>query len=168
MIVDKKSADRNHTDGTRVRRPDRPNALDRHHHELEPRFAALVENAEANDALELRAVWASFERDLIRHLELEEHELFPAFARGHRADADALLAEHADIRRRLLDLGMRLDLHFLRADDVQAFVARLQDHARREGALLYPWAEREASADAWSRIEAEIGPAPGARLAKPK
>jgi hypothetical protein len=51
---------------------------------------------------------------------------------------------------------------------VQEFVARLRDHARREGALLYPWAEREAGAEAWSRIEAEIGSAAGPRAVEPK
>jgi len=163
MIVEKKTAEKTSTDATRVRIPDRDNALVHHHQELEQRFAALVENAEANDALELRAVWASFERDLTRHLELEERELLPAFARGQPAEAGRLLAEHADIRRRLLDLSMRLDLHFLRADAVQEFVARLRDHARRESALLYPWAEREGGDDAWSKIEGEVGSAVDAR-----
>jgi hemerythrin-like domain-containing protein len=91
---------------------------------------------------ELRGQWSRFERELSSHLDLEEHEILPAFARAHLAEAQGLRDEHTAIRAALTEMGVDLDLHCLRADRVEAFIQLLRAHARREDGLLYPWASR--------------------------
>ena len=39
----------------------------------------------------------------------------------------------------LTELAIDLDVHRLRPDRIRALVAELDEHARREIALLYPW-----------------------------
>jgi hypothetical protein len=73
----------------------------------------------------------------------EEHWLLPAFAACDAPEVACLLREHEQIRQKLLELGIGVDLHLTRAETVSAFVELLRNHARREGALAYRWAQRE-------------------------
>jgi hypothetical protein len=116
----------------------------------------LVVQAQGNDPIELRAGWTAFERELLLHLELEEAEILPGFARHDPTGARAILADHAEIRSALLEMGLNLDLHLLRAEVVEDFVKRLKDHARREEAALYPWAERHVAFATWSSIKRSL------------
>jgi hemerythrin superfamily protein len=113
--------------------------LDAEHSRLEATFATLLSDARRDDGPALRAQWCRFEHELLAHLKLEEREILPEFARPHPAEARDLRDEHARLRAGLLELGVELDLHCLRADRVEAFVNLLRAHARREEALLYPW-----------------------------
>jgi hypothetical protein len=113
------------------------------HQHLERVFRALMARARLDDAAALRAAWARFEHELGWHLELEETEILPHFGREHPAEAEAIRAEHEQIRALVTELGVDLDLHCLRADRVEALGTLLQDHARREEALLYPWSDRQ-------------------------
>jgi hemerythrin superfamily protein len=112
------------------------------HARLDHLFEDIVASARAGDPGALRAEWRRFEAELTSHLELEEQELLPAFARQHPAEAQGLREEHERIRGMLAELGVALDLHCLRADRVEEFVTLVRAHARREEALLYPWASR--------------------------
>jgi len=127
--------------------------LAQHHRDLDARFERLVAGAREGDPVELRNEWSAFERELLRHLELEEAEILPAFARHHAAEARAILVAHAEIRSALLEMGLNLDLHVLRADRVEAFVQQLEAHARREEAAFYAWAERHLPATDWHAIK---------------
>jgi hypothetical protein len=111
-----------------------------HHQRLEHRFAGLIARAKEGDGLALRKEWFVFETELLDHLAEEELEVLPGFQRLHPQEAEAIRAEHEAIRQSLVAMGIDLDLHLLRADAVEAFVAQLRDHASREEALLYPWA----------------------------
>jgi hypothetical protein len=122
--------------------------LSEHHRVLDERLDRMVIGAQVRDAAELRAEWSDFERELLRHLEYEEAEILPGFAADSPGEARAILAEHAKIRATLTDLGLNLDLHLLRSEAVQDFVAQLKAHARREDDLLYAWARSRAAADA--------------------
>ncbi len=82
---------------------------------------------------------------MLQHLELKKRELLPPLSCDHRADVEALLREHEQIRSALTDLGVRLDLHCLRAEDVLAFIERLRTHAANEDAGFYRWLEARAS-----------------------
>jgi hemerythrin-like domain-containing protein len=135
------------------------------HRALDARLDRLVVRAQVAPPAELRAEWSAFERDLLQHLELEETEVLPAFAKHDRAEADALLAEHGEIRKQLLDLGIHLDLHCLRGEAVAAFVDRLKRHAAREDAVLYRWADDNVPATTWQRIKTAVA-ANGRRLAQ--
>jgi hemerythrin-like domain-containing protein len=121
--------------------------LPEHHRVLDDRLDRIVMGAKVRDAADLRDDWSDFERELLRHLEYEEAELLPGFATDSPAEARAILAEHANIRATLADLGMSLDLHLLRSQAVEAFVQQLKAHARREDEMLYAWARRRGAAD---------------------
>jgi hemerythrin-like domain-containing protein len=114
--------------------------LTEHHQRLERRFEELVERLRAGDPIALREEWFVFETDLLDHLAEEELEVLPDFQRLHPEEAEAIRAEHEGIRQALFEMSINLDLHLLRAETVEAFVAKLRDHARREEAVLYPWA----------------------------
>jgi hemerythrin-like domain-containing protein len=134
-----------------------PNALSRDHAELEDRMRRLVRCAEGGDCHDLASEWNSFEADLERHLQLEERELFPHFARKHSDEVAALRDEHEALRRDLLALGIRSDLHQLRATAVADFVKSLRAHAQREEQALYPWADAELPRRTWAKIAAALG-----------
>jgi len=121
--------------------------LPEHHRVLDERLDRIIVGAHVRDAAELRAEWSDFERELLRHLEYEEAEMLPGFAADSPAEARAILAEHADIRATLADLGLRLDLHLLRSEAVEAFVHQLKAHASRENDMLYAWARARGAAD---------------------
>lgn len=121
--------------------------LPEHHRVLDEQLDRIVVGAQVRDAAELRAEWTDFERELLRHLEYEEAEILPGFAADSPAEARAILAEHADIRATLADLGISLDLHLLRSEAVQAFVQQLKAHARRENDMLYAWARSRGTTD---------------------
>jgi hemerythrin superfamily protein len=122
-----------------------------HHLRLERLFDTLVTQAAEGDPVRVREQWGQFEHDLLQHMQEEETAMLPAFARYHPEEAARFRKEHDDIRRRLLELGIDLDLHQLRESTVREFVDQLRDHARREEALLYPW--EQAEPHTWPRHE---------------
>lgn len=132
--------------------PSAGDLLATHHHELDTRLDALVARAQGGDTAQLRREWSAFERELLRHMELEEAEVLPAFARADASAARAVLHEHGGIRAELFELGVTLDLHLLRADRVARLVEQLRAHARREEQALYAWARREADEGARDAI----------------
>jgi hemerythrin-like domain-containing protein len=130
--------------------------LSAHHQDLERSFEELLVQAEGGDPIALRTRWDSFEKELLRHMEIEEREILPGFARDNPAEAAAIRAEHESLRAALAELGLRLDLHALRADAVAHFIAQLRTHARREERVLYDWAQRQPPARGWQRIREEL------------
>ena len=128
-------------------------ALAEHHRTLGDRLARLIARAQGGDPPELRAAWTAFERELLRHLELEETEILPAFAREDPREARTLLEEHEAIRRAMLEMGLTLDLHCLRTEGVEELVRMLKVHAAREDAALYGWAQRHVASDTWQTIK---------------
>jgi hypothetical protein len=83
-----------------------PNILAEHHRELDACIERLLARVRDGDPTELRPEWSAFERALLRHLEQEEVEILPGFARDNAAQAREILAEHAVIRAALLDMGV--------------------------------------------------------------
>jgi hemerythrin-like domain-containing protein len=133
-----------------------PNVLADHHRKLDRQIEHLLARVRDADAADLRGEWSVFERALLRHLEQEEAEVLPGFARDDAADAREILADHAAIRGWLLEMGVNLDLHLLRAEEVERFVAQLRDHAKREEAALYAWARRHISQRGWQAIKRSL------------
>jgi hemerythrin superfamily protein len=115
------------------------------HHRLDCAFQAIVTRAQCGDYQQLQAEWLVFQRALLGHLDAEERHLIPALAKDRPGEAQTLLEDHENIRTRLLQLGIDLDLHCLRAELVQAFVAALRAHAHREENTFYPWVDRHLS-----------------------
>jgi len=128
--------------------------LSEDHQHLERFFQEIIAWAREGEHASLRGDWQRFERELTSHMDLEEQEILPAFACDHQAEAQAIRDEHVRIRAGLTELGIDLDLHCLRAERVEDFIGLLRAHARREEALLYPWAshrtaERQTGRGEW-------------------
>jgi polyisoprenoid-binding protein YceI len=122
------------------------------HAHLQRSFADIVELSLDLDTDELRQPWKKFELDLIRHFDLEEEHVLRPFAASEPGPAAEILAEHQHVRAALTQLGIDLDLHSLRPEQVQTFVDRLRAHVAREESLLYPWAARQLGAEARTKL----------------
>ena len=109
------------------------------HDRLEQAFNAIVTRVQGGDYQEMEAAWLQFQGALLQHLEAEEKYMIPALAQDRPRAAEALLDDHARIRAMLIELGIELDLHHLGAAQIEAFVAALRAHARREETTFYPW-----------------------------
>ena len=112
------------------------------HLRLERAFQAIVTRAAGGDVQQLECEWLSFQSALLQHLDAEEKNMIPELAKDRPGEAQALLDEHANIRIKLVQLGVDLDLHCLRAERVEAFVEALRAHAHREENIFYPWVDR--------------------------
>jgi hypothetical protein len=121
--------------------------LAEHHRELDHRLAALVVRAQGGDPIQLRCEWSVFERALLAHMDFEEAEILPDFARHDAAAARAVLDEHAAIRAQLLEMGTNLDLHLVSAERVEKLVEQLRAHARHEEQALYAWTRHNVHGD---------------------
>jgi universal stress protein F len=115
------------------------------------RICTLMADAyRTDDWAEVRAQWDIFESALRAHMDLEERRVFPELERVDPFEAKALLAEHAELRRMLAELGIGIDLHAVPAADVDELLARIRAHGAREAALLYPWVDSAIDARALS------------------
>jgi hypothetical protein len=112
------------------------------HDRLDRIFQTIVTRAYGGDFQQLEAEWFAFQEALLGHLDAEERNVIPALARDRPREAQTLLDDHRLIRLQLLQLGIDLDLHCLRADRVDAFVEALRAHAHREENIFYPWADK--------------------------
>jgi hemerythrin-like domain-containing protein len=111
------------------------------HVRLSALFEDVLRRLALDDRDETRAAWSEFEHGLTAHLDAEDALMLPAFAESEPEEAAAIRAEHEKIRAKLLELGVAVDLHFIRADIAADFVQQLREHAAREDAMMYRWAE---------------------------
>jgi hypothetical protein len=110
------------------------------HRHLEEAGKRLVEAVSVDARDETIALWRELESQLLAHLEAEERYVLPAFARADREEAMTLLRQHGQIRERLLELGIAVELHHLRMHMLDDFILVLRAHAAREERLMYAWA----------------------------
>jgi hemerythrin-like domain-containing protein len=113
--------------------------LRRDHAQLVKTYDALLAAYRSDDWNQVRAQWAVFETAIRAHMDKEEREVFPEFRGANPEEAEALLAEHVELRGLLGTLGVAMDLHAVPERDVQELVARIRAHGAREEAVLYPW-----------------------------
>lgn len=109
------------------------------HVALEDTFRRTVGKFYGEDPDATRAQWSVMSAQLEAHLRAEEHFMLPRFERSYPEEALQIRREHGQIRASLLQLGIDLDLHSLRAETVSAFIEDLRAHARREESLFYVW-----------------------------
>ena len=117
----------------------------RSHEQLGDQFTRLLTAMEANDRADVTTLWNELDHKLLDHLEAEERFVLPAFAHVDQGEATALLREHGLIRESLLELGIAVDLHYIRYEKSQQFIDLLIRHAEREERLLYRWADDRLS-----------------------
>jgi uncharacterized protein (TIGR02284 family) len=116
-------------------------ALRRDHDRITQSLRRIVEFVRADDVVCAREEWADLEDLLLRHMEAEEMFLLPYFEQERPGDCRQLRGDHVDIRRRLGEIGLAFDLHAVRAERLEEFVAFLTRHVNEENASLYLWIE---------------------------
>jgi len=134
------------------------------HVAFETRFQDLCARALGGEWKDLDEVWDSFADDLEAHLEFEEDLLFPRFSARDpesREIVARLEQEHAAIRKSLEELGIQIQLKYIRADAIEAFVQVMREHAARENVHLYPWATELGRAIASDRPDRDRDAAGG-------
>jgi hemerythrin-like domain-containing protein len=133
--------------------------LTREHQELEQLFQALLDALQADAREDAIRLWAAFDDGLSRHMALEEKELLPLLQLQDAPEVAALLREHDEIRAKLTDLGVGVDLHEIRVQTVSEFIDQLRRHAKREDALAYRWAEKNLPPGPRDEVQRAVGEA---------
>lgn len=121
--------------------PDFFTFLNGSHRHLDEAGKRLLEAVTADDRIATLTLWREIEKQLLAHLEAEERYMLPAFARADQNEAVSLVRQHGEIREKLLELGVAVELHRLRIPMLTDFVELLRDHAEREERLMYVWAK---------------------------
>src|ERR1044071_2138265 len=91
----------------------------RSHEDLRAQVTRLLTAMQANAGADVTALWNELEHKLLDHMEAEERFVLPAFAHVDQGEATALLREHGLIRENLLELGVAVDLHYIRYERSQ-------------------------------------------------
>lgn len=130
--------------------------LSQDHAHLEALYRQLVAAFEADLAAEAARLWGEFETATFKHFELEEKQILPAFASTHPREAAELLQEHAEFRQKLAELGVDVDLHVARSNEVAELVDKLRAHGEREGALLYRWAQEQLAEETRTKMSEHL------------
>lgn len=133
--------------------------LSSEHDRLQGCLQQLLYAAEGATEPTVVEVWADFESTLLGHLEAEERHLFPRFEDAHPREIDELRSSHARIRELVSALGVRVELHELRLEDVGRLAVELHEHAEQEDAGLYRWAEtvpHEAVGPLFDHLDGQI------------
>lgn len=115
------------------------------HEALEGLAATIIQRVEEGDREDIANAVTAMEASILAHLEGEERDLLPRYARENPVEAAAILREHAAIRKNLTELDVSTDLHLLRATALRSLVESLRTHAQRENAGMYRWAEADAA-----------------------
>lgn len=123
------------------------------HVRLEAAMTELANSVEGADPAALTADWRRFERALIDHLELEEHDILPAVEPIDPSAIARVREDHAAIRTLVDELGVEVELHTLREETVDRFLALLRAHAAHEDATIYRAADALRSSELARRIE---------------
>jgi hemerythrin superfamily protein len=132
--------------------PSSGHILDQHHREIEETCLVLLGTCYAGNRSELARRWGEIEHQLYDHMMAEEHFLFPAYQHDEPENAQDLRDQHARLREMAMELGIAVELHTVHAEQIQAFVAALRDHDKREEESLYRWADRHMADDQCYRM----------------
>jgi hypothetical protein len=126
--------------------------LSQDHRQLAVLLECLSQAAEACDREALAATWAELEPRLIGHMDAEERYLLPLVEADHPREVKRTLLEHAQIRDRLAELGLAIELHAVRCADIRALTDLLQAHSKHEDDGLYVLAGDKVSVAVEHRV----------------
>ncbi|HET7503496.1 MAG TPA: hemerythrin domain-containing protein [Kofleriaceae bacterium] len=115
--------------------------LGAHHREIEAECFEIMSAGFADEPRDLTMRWAKVERELLEHMAAEERLIFPAYQHADPENAQDLRDEHAVLREHALEIGIAIQLHTIRCEQLQQFVDELRAHAVHEEASVYRWAQ---------------------------
>lgn len=129
----------------------------KHHRALETACQALLAHTYGDDPRELVFNYRAFERSTLEHIAAEEDLLLPAYAEHAPEDARSIRDDHVAIRQLLFRVGIDVELHSVRVDTVKQLIEKLQAHAAREDAAMYPWAQEHLPLTLQRQLFVRIG-----------
>ena len=89
-------------------------------------------------------------------MEAEERELLPLVEAAHPLEVARTLAEHAQIRQLVAELGVAIELHTARQPAIEGLIELLREHALREDHVLYEFAGCKASSAVYDKISSVL------------
>jgi hypothetical protein len=116
------------------------------HRQLEALLAQLVAACDAGASEEVTRLWQTFEFGLLRYLKQEETLFFSTLRILDQNEVRRLTDEHLQIRKRLFELGLCIDLHLVRADALREFAELLKQTAHGRMRCYMPVATGAGSA----------------------
>jgi len=141
-----------------MNRQDATAELERDHQRIAESLARLVDFAKAQDDALLREEWDALEVRVLGHLDAEEMYLLPGFQRDRPVEAASIRDAHALLRKLLGEMGIAIDLHLLRPENVTEFRELLQSHVDEERRSLYAWARSGVDAHSLRALLRRIQP----------
>jgi hemerythrin len=126
-----------------------------HHRNIAAACNALRIYACGDNPAALIAAYRTFESEVTSHFEAEE-ELLAAHGHEYPAINELIREEHAALLRQIMKIGVDVELHSVRLDDIDRLLAALRDHAELETTTLYRWADGHATADAIAQVQGRL------------
>jgi hemerythrin-like domain-containing protein len=131
------------------------------HRDCDSRWADVEELLDTADVETALPAWQKFNTSMLRHLDMEEQVLFPAFdsrsGMGGGGPTAMMRMEHQQMRGLLDQIGEAMD-----AGDAQeamdigdTLLMLIQQHNVKEEGMLYPMAQNMLASE-WATIAAEL------------
>ena len=117
--------------------------LPRDHARLDAMLASILELVHVDLRPQLDEHWTVYEDGVLAHLDAEEMFMLPELARHDAPRANEIRTEHATIRALLAEIGVGIELHVVREDQMQELATFLRRHAEAEERDFYKWADKE-------------------------
>jgi hypothetical protein len=119
-----------------------------HHRAIAKSCRRLRSTIYSDDPPTLVADYHCFERAVVEHMVIEERDLLPAYTAYDPADARSIRQQHRELRELLDRIGLDVELHRVRAAQLEQLLEVVQRHIAHEEATLYPWAQVNIGLDA--------------------
>jgi hypothetical protein len=128
------------------------NAVHKEHRHIEVLIETVLHEIKADDRAAAFEAWMALDQAVLAHLDDEETHLLSIFDREDPEGAHALRGEHETIRALLMDLGRSLT-----EENVDALIHYMWEHAKREEARLYAWADCALPASMATAVVKRVG-----------
>jgi hemerythrin-like domain-containing protein len=131
------------------------------HRQCDGKWADVEAAAETGDADAVKTSWRSFQGSLLKHLQMEEEVLFPAFEQAtgmtNGGPTFVMRSEHEQMRGLLeqMDASAESNDHNELVDLGDTLLMLIQQHNQKEENMLYPMAERALSAQ-WPALHEKL------------
>lgn len=130
--------------------------LRNHQRDVETSARILRACACGDDPLELIAAYRRFESMILAHIDAEEALLLAAYAEHFPATARQIRDEHGELKRRLMQVAIDVELHGVRLEQIDELLQLIRTHAGFEDVTLYRWADGELSGQATATLATRI------------
>jgi hypothetical protein len=127
-----------------------------HHRAIAKACRRLRSDVYTDDPPTLLGHYHCFERAVIEHMVIEERELLPAYTAYDPADAREIRHQHRELRELLDRIGLDVELHRVRASQLEQLLEAVQRHIAHEEATLYPWAQVNIPVDTKQTLFARL------------